>query len=440
MAQGTQPRPGTTNEGQKPPDASPEPIPDVRRPYEALFGGADTERDFTVGVDFNGAVAEVYDQDIVSEGEPQLGGLYTSFLGDLGFQRRGSRVHLAATGGFNARYYSRLSEFVAADYYGSVGANATVTPTTTLRLDEAVSYAPVALPGLFATTLPPELGEPLPPGGNFAVNTDRYVTSSTNALLDHSFSPRGTVIANASYRRSDYLSSTALVDHWWALDAGGVYGYKLTSTRSVRAGYAYRRASYILPLGELTRQPREHDLFVGVVLDRASPDLRTTFSLEGGTSLVSSSLPTDPDRTATRRRFIFDAQFAQQLWRSWLLLGSVERRNQFDQALGAPVFTDAVSVSLNGFFNRRTDFAASLAYTRGEPSLADTGERFSTGTGGARVRFALSRNWALTAEYFRYFYDYTNTPGLALLTGIPQDFTRNSIRGGLAVWFPVVRH
>jgi hypothetical protein len=439
MAQGSQQRPGTTDEQQKPPDPSPEPMPNVKRPYQALFGGASTE-EYTVGVDFNGAVAEVYDEDVVSNGEPQLGGLYTSFLGDLGLQRRGSRVHLAGTAGFNVRYYSRLTEFVAADYHAGVGAAVTVTPTTIVRVDEAISYSPVAQPGLFATTLPPELGDAPPSNANFAVNNDRFVTSSTNAVLDHRVTPRGTLVGHGSYLWSDYLSATALVDQWYGLEVGGSYGYKLTSTRKVRGGYDYRRASYTLPLGDRTRQPTEHHVFVGVVIDRESEDRRTTWSVEGGSSVITASTATDPVLTSSRRRFTFAGEMAQQIWRSWLVLGSVERKNQFDQGLGAPVFTDAVSISASGFFNPRTDVAASFAYTRGEPSLVDTAQRFTTNTAGARVRFALSRNWALTAEYFHYSYDYTDTPALALLSGIPQSFTRNSLRGGLAVWLPLVRH
>ena len=79
-----------------PPEDSPEPLANARPPYEALFGGASTEKETGTRVNFNGSVIEVYDQDELEEGEPQLGGLYTSFTGDVDYKRNGTRMQFAA--------------------------------------------------------------------------------------------------------------------------------------------------------------------------------------------------------------------------------------------------------------------------------------------------------------------------------------------------------
>jgi hypothetical protein len=160
-------------------------------------------------------------------------------------------------------------------------------------------------------------------------------------------------------------------------------------------------------------------------------------SFEGGTSVFSSTAPTGLLRDADRLRFVYDAAVAHQIGATWLLVGSLDRGSQFDQGYGGPVFADSVTGSVTGFFNSRTDITASVAYTEGESLLAIAGRRFSMALGGARLRFALSRNWALTGEYFRYSYDFTNAPDFPTLIGVTERFTRNSIRGGVLVFLPL---
>ena len=119
--EGSKPQEGGKQQPQPPapPEDSPEPLANAKPPYQALFGGASTEKQTGTRVNFNGSVIEAYDQDEVEQGEPQLGGLYTSFTGDVDYTRNGTRVQFAARGGANVRYYHEISQFLAADYRGN---------------------------------------------------------------------------------------------------------------------------------------------------------------------------------------------------------------------------------------------------------------------------------------------------------------------------------
>jgi hypothetical protein len=441
FGQTTQPRPKDPKQEQEPPKDSPEPLANARRPYQALFGGANTGPRRQTALSFSGSVSEVYDRDEVDDGEPQLGGLYTNFTGDLDYGRYGSRVQIAATGGADLRYYSQLTEFLAADYHAGAGMGAHVAPHTRILISEAVAYSPVGLPGLFANPLPPELGDPLPPDSRFAVTDDKVVTAVTTASVEHRFSIRSQLGGSGSYRYNNYLAENTPTSDWSTLDSGVAYRYRVTETRSLRMGYNYRRASYSLPEAPGGRGPRpsEHNFFIGVAADRAfSDEQRTTVSFEGGMSAFSAPNSTDLLQASDRWRFVFDAVVAHQIGESWLLLGSFDRGSQFNQGYGGPVFADALYVSATGFLNARADLTASLAHTEGENILTLAGRPFTTTAAGARFRYALSRNWALTAEYFRYSYDFTSSPGFPTLIGVPERFKRNSLRGGVSMFLPII--
>jgi hypothetical protein len=387
-------------------------------------------------------VLEVYDQDESIEGETQLGGLYTNFAGDLNYGRSGYRADIAATAGVNLRYYTGLSEFLASDYHGGAGVQTLLGPHTTVFVNETLMYSPVGLPGLFPNPLPPELGEPLPPNSNFAVTNDKVISSTTTASAEHAFSFRSQLTANASYQYTDFLSEDTPTDNLSTLESAAAYRYRITSATSFRTGYNYRRASYALrdaPGGQ-GPQPDEHYPFVGVAFNREFSDQqRTMVSFETGVSVVSAPTQADLLETSDRLRFAFDAVVAHQLGESWLLLGSFNRGSQFNQGYGGPVFADELLGSVTGFLTSRTDVSASVARSEGKSILALAGGQFVTRTASASIRHALSRNWALTGQYFYYSYDFTNAPGLPTLIAVPEQFSRNSLRGGVTVFLPLSR-
>jgi len=423
-----------------PPEDSPEPLGNARRPYKGLFGGANTGSRRESTLSFNGSVSEVYDQDELDEGTPQLGGLYTNFTGDLDYGRYGTRTQIFATGGANLRYYSKLSEFLAADYHAAAGVSTLVASHTTVNLGETFMYSPVSLPGLFPQPLPPELGEPLPPSSNFAVTDNKLVSLGTTAGVEHEFSLRSALTANASYQYTNYLAEDTPTNDWSTIDSGVVYRYRVTETRSLRGGYNYRRANYALrdaPEGQ-GPQPDEHNFFIGGAVDREfSRQQRTMASLNVGLSAFSAPTLAELLEATDRVRFVFDAAVAHQFGRSGLIVASFNRGSQFNQGYGGPLFADEFSVSATGYLNDRTDVTATVAHTDGQSLLTIAGGRFVTTVAGASVRHALSRHWALTGQYFYYSYDFTEAPGFPALIAVPERFSRNSLRGGVSVFLPI---
>jgi hypothetical protein len=433
------PRPATPKETRDPEDETREPLGGAKRPYRALFGGASTAEQPATSFAFSGSAVEVFDNDQVATGTPQLGGLYTNLGGDLQYGHRGSRTQVSAIGGANVRYYSQLRQFLAADYRAGVDLSTRITPRTTLFATEFLSYSPAAVPTLFANPLTAEVGESLSTSSRYAVIRGKLLMTGTTATLEHDFSVRSQLAATGGYRYSRYFGATTPASDWSTSNAVLTYRYRVTSAGSLRGSYEHRRASYGLrDTPDIPGvQPSEHRMLVGGVLERANTsDQRTFVSLRGGTSVFTAT--TTNDRVQVQAlRFVFDAAVAHQFGRTWLLAALFDRGSQFNQGYGGPLFADSVYASATGFFSDRMDLTASVAHTRGRSILTIAEPRFITTSAGARFRVALSRQWALSAEYLRYHYDFSNQPLLPAVLGVPNVFRRNSIRGGVSMYLPV---
>ncbi|NOT25662.1 MAG: hypothetical protein HOP16_06115 [Acidobacteria bacterium] len=434
-------------QGQPPPDAGSAPAPRVGNPpLRALFGSSETDPELTRGVDITGSVFEVYDQNLLAEAGMQAPsrllerrGAYTNLLGDVRYERRGSRLQLGGTGGASARYYPGISEFLATDYHAGFGVSARTTPLTTVAVNQAFSYSPIFLLGLFVTGQEPRLGDPRQSVTDFAVTDDRSVTTSTSADVERRLSDRSLAIASGSYRRSHYLVENPNGTDFTTLDGGGVYRYLLSNDHDLELGYTYRRARYS---GEglfgPRPEPNEHIVNAGFSYHPTLTESRpTVVTFDVGTAIVHAPVPTDVFRLTRQVRVVGEATVLHQVGRTWLLEGAFKRGTAFVEGLGAPVFVDAVTATANGFLNRRTDMLLSLSYSSGEPSLVGAITTFSTTSVNARVRFALSSRWAVTSEYLFYHYDFSKIPDL--LPGLNPRVQRNSVRAGVSLWLPAFR-
>jgi len=436
----------------RPPDDRPtEPIPEpadpmttARRPYASLFGGAVVERQPSNGLRFTGAVFGVYDENLLAEflapNTPEVSGAYTNLVGDLDYGRRTTRVQVAATGGANARYYTNLNKFAANDFHGGAGVSVRLNRLTSITVNQAVSYAPVFLFGLFANALPPALGSVDSPNSAYFVNDDRAITTDSSAQFEQRFTGRSLISGSASYRRSHFTVVTPRGTDFTSVEGGGDYRYRLTQNSDLRLGYFYRNANFIgtEAFGGQFPRPAEHNLHFGVAYHPAlSEDRRTILTFEGGTSLVNSPVASNQFQPRRQVRLVGDAAIAHQMGESWLLVGAFRRGTGFVQGLGGPVFTDALSLTSTGFFNRRTDLLASVGYSNGEPTLVGSIATFSTATANARLRVALNPRWAFVSEYLFYYYDFTRV--LALAGGLDPHVKRSTLRLGVTVWLPVGR-
>ena len=388
----------------------------ARRPYRAVFGGASTQPELTKTLDLTAAVGEAYDQNLLGDisspdsGAPQDGGFYTSLVGDLTFNRRGTRFQAVATGGTNARYYTDLHEFFASDYHVAAGFTARPTRRSQFRGNQAFSYAPVYLLGLFASALPPAIGEVRPPSTDYAGSDDRSYTNSTSGGLTRIMGPRAVLSLTGDLRLTHYLDSTVRGSGFRDLGGGGSYVYTLHPDADFRVGYIYRSAHYDSAVQALAPTPAEHNIDLGIDYHRAlSATRRTGFTFRGGSSIVNSPLPTNTQVSVRQVRMIADGSVVRQFAETWQLVGAYRRGTGFVEGLSRPAFSDAWTVSANGFMSRRTDFFTSVSYSSGEALQVGSSQNFNTYNATARLRTGLNRHWAFTAEYIYYFYDFSKT-------------------------------
>jgi len=424
-----------------------DPLSTARRPYEALFGAAVVEDEPANGLHLTGSLFESWDENLLADftgpnttSTLQVSGVYTNVLGDLNYSRRSDRLQVAANAGGNARYYTSINAFAANDYHGGIGVAVRPSNLLTVTANQSVTYAPVFLFGLFADVLPTPLGSAATTDSAFAVNDDRAVTSDSRLDVERRLTSRSLLSARASYLHSHFTVLTPRGSDFSATEAGADYRYRLTRDADLRIGYAYRQGNFMgtEPFGLRPQQPAEHNLRFGVAFHPAlSEQRRTVLTFDAGTAFVTSALATDAFQSRRQLRLVGEAAVAHQMGETWLTVASARRGSGFIQGLGAPVFTDAVSLATSGFFNRRTDFQASVGYANGEPSLVGAALNFSTLTAATRLRVAVSQRLAFVTEYVFYHYDFTEV--LGLVPGLDPRVKRNTARVGLTFWLPVNR-
>jgi hypothetical protein len=194
----------------------------------------------------------------------------------------------------------------------------------------------------------------------------------------------------------------------------------------------YREAEY----GN-RRQPTTHDIGLGADYSRAlSRSRRTRLGFTFGSSVMEAPLPGQTfGPTGRQIHARANVLLTHRAGRTWTARAAYTRGAQFVEQVSAPVVSDGVTLSTEGFINRRTDLTASVAYSAG--SFVDRPDSaFETYTASARVRTGLTRKVAVFAEYLYYFYDFQR--GALLFDALPLRVGRNGVRVGLTLWVPVI--
>jgi hypothetical protein len=408
------------------------------RPYRALFGGAGNDVSARQSVGLSISLVESYDgnvaADLVGGFTPslfQVSGFYTGLVPQVNFQRRGKRVQVVAAAGSSLRYYGDLHQVVAVNHSVSAGFSAQLGGRTTLSMSQAASYSPSFLNGLFANVARPGAGDVIAPAADYMANSERSYTYSTTASLVQGIARRGSLAFNSAYRDIEFVGDVSGFSNLRSYDVGGTFLYGLNRDVTLRLGYTYRQAAYAQTL-----RPTEHDIDVGIDYQLSlSRTRRTTLAFATGSTVVSGPLlPGGPIRK--QYRISGNALLTHQIGRTWRVQGVYRRGAGFIEGITGPVFTDAWTVTADGFLNRRTDVLTSAAYSTGDAALAGSSSNFTTYTSNVRVRFAVTRMWATYAEYLYYFYDLSR---LQVSAGLSPGLRRTGVRVGLTLWIPVRR-
>jgi hypothetical protein len=413
-----------------------------QRPYKALFGGSAADPDIHHSLDVSvSALAGYEDNEMAAQGGVPTSplyqtGFYSGFSGVLSYYWQGKNVEVGANAGTDGRYYPDQSQFIGVTHYGGIGVAASFGPRTRIAANQSISYSPAYLYGLF-----PVLG-PVTPGGVVGVGDplgeEHVYVYDTSASLTRDVSRRGSIEVLGSFRYSDYNQSAAIGRDLRSYSVGGRYRHGMTRYASLRLGYIYRKGSYGF-FGDINRPVAVHDIDVGVDYRRPlSLTRRTTVDFGAGSSIVNTPAGVLGEPTL-QYRVMADVGLTHQMGRTWSARLAYNRGLGFAEGFAQPIFSDAVTGSLSGFFSRRVDFSASGGFSLGDAGLntGTTGRGFKAYSASARVRYALGSRWALFGESSYYKHDLGNV--LIVAEGVPPNLDRTTVRAGLTLWFPIVR-
>jgi hypothetical protein len=412
------------------------------KPYPAVFGAA-TRTSTAKGatIDITVEAADAYDDNLQAEvaGSPentliQASGYYTSLAPSVAVDAHPGRAHIVASGGSNVRYYGDLQRVLVTGHSAAFGVDTELNRKTRIFVNQAVSYAPAYLHGLFAPVAAVGPGTPIDPASDYAVDSGRSLTYATTANLTRGFGERIDVTAEAAYRRSDFSGSAPGYLNLRGYEAGSVMRYTMNRNLKMRFGYTYHFTEY-----GSDYHPQENNFDIGFEYTRALSALRrTTFAFSLGPAIASG---VSPNRAAAEddRQYRIGGEFSvnHQLTRTWSVRGSMRRGLAYVENVSRPVVANAASVGVQGYLGRRADLSMTGGYTTGELALVGTPPPFSTYTSVTRLRYAFARHLAVFGEYLYYYYHFN--PDFPLPPGVASTLTRNGVRAGVALWIPAGR-
>jgi len=411
----------------------------VRAGYPAVFGGtaATPAANASVSLVTSVNVAEAYDNDLLADfgAAPgsglRLKGLYTSLTPLVSLNARGRRVGFAASGTSNLRRYSDFGSTEATNHNVAAGFSATIGRSTTVLVNEAVSYTPSYLYSLFGDGTSPVPGETIAGAPDYRTTPFRSYSYDSYAALNHSLSPRGTLSVDGSIRRTDFIGGDiGFGDMRWN-EFGGRYRYNLSRGLALSVGYSqWESRNSVL-------QTDTKGLQIGIRYTRPlSPSRRTTLGFDAGPTLAQSALPggATVGSRGQELRFVGNAFFERDIGRSWMTRATYRRALSPVEGIAAPVYTDTVTVEASGFTSRRIDLLFSAGFATGQTAAGQlaTPTRLTTYTGDTHLRFALSRCIAAYVEGL--LYNYAFDARLITVPGMPPRFSRTGLRAGVILW------
>jgi hypothetical protein len=218
--------------------------------------------------------------------------------------------------------------------------------------------------------------------------------------------------------------------------SGGVHFVRSVSrTTKVRLGYTRHLAEYLVENGP-PESATTHDLDIGVDYERPlSFSRRTRLTFSSGSTIVER--PITPTQDERKLGVSGAVGLSHAFGRSWHAQGVYTRGVSFIDGFAGPVFGNGASFSLDGLLTRRIDFSASAGLSFGNLSDVYSGQKFSTYAGTARVRYGLTRMWAVFGDYTFLSSDLGTQP--IAVFGSSAAVQRNAVRAGLTLWIPVLK-
>jgi hypothetical protein len=416
------------------------PAQEVSTP-QGLFGRAPSDTAQTK-VDVSASVVGGYDSDVptnvrgaIDPSSLQAGGFSTLLNAGAAYGWKRSDFDIGANANSSVRHYADVGQTRVLGHAAGVGLSARLPSRVTLKLDQTAAYSPTFFYGLFPSLVSPDLGAAGVTAPDYSVSNLESYVYATSASLSRDLSRRSRISGYAAFQYDDRQQET---DTWNDVSAHflrGQFGANLTRNIGLDATLRYRSGEFGYGSNGRTT---ELGLDGGIVYSRPlSGTRRLEAQFSGG--LSRADYPPLPQATDdVRRQYIAVVNGALGYqFRRWELRATGRRGLEYVSDLPEPVVALGGSFGVVGFLSRRVDLSMTAAYSTGESALNRTSLSFDTYTGDIKLRYALSRSFAIFAEYLQYYYDFRGSA--QLFDGIPAGLKRNGVRVGLNMWMPALR-
>jgi hypothetical protein len=419
---------------------------DTGRPVQAVFGAVDSAPGArqTMGISLSGL--SVYEDNNFHErssSEPlsiyDSNGVHYSGDAAANYAWRGAKRQVAVNAGSSLSYYPTYGELVSTARYASAGIDGEVGRRARIFANQSAICSPARLQGIFPIFQGPTPGALPMFGQGLELDDLNSCAYESDGLFTYGLGRRSTIDFTGSARYTSF--DTPGYDALQAYSAGGHFMRSLSRTMQLRLGYTHQIGEYLAPNGS-SKSATTHNLDIGVDYQRPiSLSRRTRLTFSSGSTIVDREAPAGSTVTTGRKRqFGVTATIglSHEFGRTWRTEGIYTRGVSFVDGFAGPVFGDGVTVSLGGLFSRRLDFNASGGLSFGNLDGGYGGQNFSTYLGTTRLRYGLTRMWAVFGEYTFLYSDLGSQP-LALY-GSADPLRRNAVRAGLTLWLPVLKH
>ncbi len=370
---------------------------------------------------------------LVPQKDLQSGGRSTMLAASADYARNRRSVQLFGNASTYFRYAQRLDRIAAGSQSAQLGAGIRLPKQGSLEIAQSAAYSPSYLYLLLPTAAPLVPGEATPVNPEFQIDQTESYSYQTRMTLAFG-SVRGTrLTTTARYGRSDFKNQIAERRDLVTYVAGARVSRAMSRTAALSVGYEFSAGEFgVFGLSKVHRGT------MGVAYTPAlSVTRRATFHLD-----VSSSMFESPTSAFNG---IIANDVAQRLYPlqgearvdypfrlKWHAVASYRRSVDFVPGMTEPMFTNGARMRLAGVIGRRIDVAAQAGSATAASVISRDSRNFRTYSGEARLRYALTRAFAIYSEYSYYYYDLRGRSHIA--TGLPDIYEQHGIRMGFMLF------
>jgi hypothetical protein len=408
----------------------------VTGPFAGLFGGG-TGGTQSQSLDFRAGIGTAYDtQQTLNEEEfdpfstpTRKTGMTSGGTATLSYGRRGDRVHFGSSGSTTlrtaraqapAQSRSPFENVVATGYDLDALIDARVRRNLVLDASGGASYAPFfQLAPLIATA---DAQDASPVAVDYEVLSRQNRTLTASAGATSQFTRRSSVGGSLSWRSTRFPELSDGDLQAWA--ARGTLVHRLARSWSLRFGAGREEINYFLQF----QSPIINDVITATADYGSEVPLshRISFSVSAKAVLLRQG-------DERKSRLDGDAQIARGFGRTWSTAFGYSRSTEFVAGIAEPLFSDAVTLSLNGLIATRAQVSSRISAARGQ---AGFGERrpFMAYTGMSKLTVGITRRLGVYAQHTYYHYEL---PTGVTAFELQSQLSRTRVSAGISLWIPL---